>query len=141
MAFSWPRRRSSHGGDRFYSRHHRRLNRHHATVTGFCLFTASLLFIFVALSLPIIKSVYLLQLNGHPSSSLPATSIGTELRFGVWGFCVTRYVGTAQSVTTAFLFLFFFVFCPPFPYCFPELTLSPKLPDRVLIRHVHRKRQ
>jgi hypothetical protein len=93
MAFSWwPRRWSFDEGDHFYSRHHQRLNRHHATVTGFCLFTASLLFIFVALSLPIIKSVYLLQLNGHPSSSLPATSIGTELRFGVWGFCVTRYV-------------------------------------------------
>jgi len=118
MAFSWPRRWSSDEGDHFYSRHHRRLNRHHATVTGFCLFTASLLFIFVALSLPIIKSVYLLQLNGHPSSSLPATSIGTELRFGVWGFCVTRYVGTAHlSPHFIFPFFSFLFFCPPSPYC------------------------
>ena len=57
---------------------------------GFCLFNAFILFLFIALSLSIIKVVYLLQkINGYPSSSLPETSIGTELRFGVWGFCVT----------------------------------------------------
>jgi len=67
------------------------VHRRHAAVTGFCLVTASILFLFVALSLPIIKTVYLLQINGHPSSSQPETSIGTELRFGVWGLCVTRY--------------------------------------------------
>lgn len=63
-------------------------NRRHATFTGFCLLTAFILFLFIAISLPIFKSVYLLQINGHPSPSLPETSIGTELRFGVWGFCV-----------------------------------------------------
>ncbi|KAI0292760.1 hypothetical protein BC826DRAFT_1018024 [Russula brevipes] len=69
-----------------YYYHHRRRNRHHAVFTGFCLISASILFMFIALSLPIIKSVYLLQLSGQPASSQPATSIGTELRFGVWGF-------------------------------------------------------
>jgi hypothetical protein len=95
MGFGWRRR------ERFdeYDDHHlhiRHRNRRHATVTGFCLVTASILFLFVALSLPIIKTVYLLQINGHPSSSQPETSIGTELRFGVWGFCVTRYAGIPQ---------------------------------------------
>lgn len=84
-----------------YDDHHlhvRLRNRRHATFTGFCLLTASILFLFVALSLPIIKSVYLLQLSGHPSASQPETSIGTELRFGVWGFCVT----SALNQPTAF---------------------------------------
>jgi len=68
----------------------RRSNRRHATLTGFCLFAAFLLFLLVALSLPIIKSIYLLQLDGITSSTQPTTSVGTRLRFGVWGFCATR---------------------------------------------------
>ncbi|KAI9465928.1 actin cortical patch SUR7/pH-response regulator pali [Lactarius psammicola] len=56
---------------------------------GFCLSAAFLLFLLVALSLPIIKSIYLLQLEGITSPSQPATSVGTRLRFGVWGFCAT----------------------------------------------------
>ncbi|KAI9441459.1 actin cortical patch SUR7/pH-response regulator pali [Lactarius indigo] len=67
----------------------RRLNQRHATLTGFCLFAAFLLFLFVALSLPIIKSIYLLQLDGITSSTQPKTSVATRLRFGVWGFCAT----------------------------------------------------
>lgn len=91
MAFGWRRReRFDEYDDHYLYLRHR--NRRHATLTGFCLFVAFILFLFIALSLPIIKSVYLLEINGHPSSSLPTTSIGTELRFGVWGFCVTRFV-------------------------------------------------
>jgi hypothetical protein len=89
MVFCWRGRGRVDDYDDYYYLHRRR-NRHHAVFTGFCLISASILFMFIALSLPIIKSVYLLQLSGHPSSSQPATSIGTELRFGVWGFCVTR---------------------------------------------------
>ena len=90
MVFCWRRReRFDEYDDHYLYLRHR--NRRHATFTGFCLFTAFILFLFIALSLPIIKAVYLLQINGHPSSSLPETSIGTELRFGVWGFCVTRF--------------------------------------------------
>jgi hypothetical protein len=76
---------------KYYHRYHRHRNRRHAAVTGFCLIAAFVLFLFVALSLPIIKSVYLLKFDGHTSSNTPATSIGTELRFGVWGFCATRF--------------------------------------------------
>ncbi|KAI0050823.1 hypothetical protein FA95DRAFT_1555321 [Auriscalpium vulgare] len=66
-------------------RHHRR----HALFTGFLLLAAFILYLLAALSLPIIKGIYLLQLNAVPSQVEPLTSIGTELRFGVWGFCVT----------------------------------------------------
>lgn len=83
----------------YYHRHHRHRNRRHATLTGFCLIAAFMFFLFVALSLPIIKSIYLLKLDGHAVSSVPATSIGTELRFGVWGFCVTRF---ASLILTLF---------------------------------------
>ena len=102
MVFCWRRRGRFDGyyGDNHYA-HRRWRKHHHAIVTGFCLITASILFLFVALSLPIIKSIYLLQLEGHPSSSQPATSIGTELRFGVWGFCVTR----SARITFFFFFL------------------------------------
>ena len=90
MAYGWRRReRFDEYDDHYLYLRHR--NRRHATITGFCLFAAFILFLFVALSLPIIKNVYLLQINGHPSSLQPTTSIGTELRFGVWGFCVTRF--------------------------------------------------
>ena len=78
---------------KYYHRIHRHRNRRHAAVTAFCLIAAFVLFLFVALSLPIIKTVFLLQLDGHTASNVPATSVGTELRFGVWGFsklCSTR---------------------------------------------------
>lgn len=110
MVCCWRRRR------RFddFDFHARRRNRRHATFTGFCLLTASILFLFVALSLPIIKTVYLLQINGHPSPSQPETSIGTELRFGVWGFCVTRSASHHQV-------------CSPLPPLPPVLFLADVL--------------
>lgn len=99
MALDWRRERFNEYeyDDHYLYIQHR--NRRHATFTGFCLFSAFVLFLFVALSLPIIKNVYLLQINGHPSSSLPTTSIGTELRFGVWGLCVTRFVFLLPPLT------------------------------------------
>jgi uncharacterized metal-binding protein len=76
---------------KFYHRIHRHRNRRHAVFTGFCLIVAFFLLLFVALSLPIIKSIYLLQFRANTASDVPATSLGTELRFGVWGFCATRF--------------------------------------------------
>ncbi|KAI0261267.1 SUR7/PalI family-domain-containing protein [Gloeopeniophorella convolvens] len=78
--------------DHDHHHHHRRSYHHnprHATFTGFCLFAAFVLFLLVGLSLPIIKPIYLLQVDARTSSLQPETSIGTELRFGVWGFCAT----------------------------------------------------
>ncbi|KAI0061031.1 hypothetical protein BV25DRAFT_1806512 [Artomyces pyxidatus] len=88
---SWFRRRDRYDDDygHHHHRHHRRRHVRHATFTGFLLFASFLLFLLVGISLPIIKPIYLLQLNATPAANLPVTSIGTEVRFGVWGFCVT----------------------------------------------------
>jgi hypothetical protein len=75
---------------KYYHRIHHHRNRRHAAVTAFCLIAAFVLFLFVALSLLIIKTIFLLQLDGHTASNVPATSVGTELRFGVWGFCAAH---------------------------------------------------
>lgn len=52
-------------------------------------FVAFLLLLLVALSLPIIKTIYLVQLTSEAHENTPL-SIATELRFGVWGLCATR---------------------------------------------------
>ncbi|KAF8514638.1 actin cortical patch SUR7/pH-response regulator pali [Hysterangium stoloniferum] len=57
---------------------------HLAVITHFIVF---LLLLLVSLSLPILKTLYLAQLKTTPSVSQPPTSIATELRFGIWGFC------------------------------------------------------
>lgn len=67
--------------------HHRIVS----TCSFVLLFIAFILFLLVALSLPIIKTIYLLTLKAKVAPGQPATSIGTELRFGVWGMCVNRY--------------------------------------------------
>lgn len=55
----------------------------------FLMFVAFLLQLLVALSLPIIKPIYLLSLESVTSSNFIVSSVATELRFGVWGFCAT----------------------------------------------------
>ncbi|KAF8575221.1 hypothetical protein K439DRAFT_1641561 [Ramaria rubella] len=54
-----------------------------------CLFASFILLLLVSLSLPIIKALYLVEVNAVPATSQPATSIATTLRFGIWGFCAT----------------------------------------------------
>ncbi|KAJ7147467.1 actin cortical patch SUR7/pH-response regulator pali [Mycena crocata] len=54
---------------------------------GLC-FTAFLLSLLVGLSLPIIKPIYLLRFYSVRTGQ-PATSIATELRFGIWGVCAS----------------------------------------------------
>lgn len=57
--------------------------RHHRIVSGtsfFLLLGAFILYLLVALSLPIIKGVYLLSLQAKVQPDQPETSIGTELR-------------------------------------------------------------
>jgi hypothetical protein len=56
-----------------------------------------LLFLLVALSSPIIKSIYVLQLKADTSSTQPETSLGTQLRFGVWGFCATSALSSSAG--------------------------------------------
>jgi len=53
------------------------------------LLVAFILFLLVALSLPIIKTVYLLEVSALVNPNQPATNIATMLKFGVWGVCAT----------------------------------------------------
>lgn len=53
------------------------------------LFIAFLLFLLVAVSLPLIDSIYLFIIDFKPQANQPPTSIATDLRFGVWGFCAS----------------------------------------------------
>lgn len=73
-------------------RHHRIIS----TSAFLLLFVSFLLFLLVALSLPIIKDIYLLTLQATVNLNQPTTSIGTELRFGIWGVCVNRCVAYLQ---------------------------------------------
>jgi len=61
-------------------------------ISGLLLVVSFVLFILVALSLPILKSIYLLKAKST-STGQPATSIATELRFGVWGVCTSSAFG------------------------------------------------
>jgi multisubunit Na+/H+ antiporter MnhC subunit len=54
-------------------------------VTTFLLFAAFLLLLLVSLSVPIIKTIYLLKLVVDPTGSFIAAS--GNLRAGVWGYC------------------------------------------------------
>jgi len=68
------------------------LQRHRtlSIVTAGLLLTEFLLFLFAALSVPIIKSIYILGVNAHVQPGQPVTSVATRLRFGVWGVCGYR---------------------------------------------------
>ena len=89
MLCCWRRRGRFDDYDDYDHFHHRR-NKRHATVTGILLFGAFLLFLLVALSLPILKSIYLLEIRSKTSQI--ETTVATRLRFGVWGFCASRFV-------------------------------------------------
>lgn len=53
------------------------------------LFIAFIIFLLVALSMPIIKTVYLLKVTALTNPKLPITNIATVLKFGVWGLCAS----------------------------------------------------
>ncbi|KAG6813750.1 hypothetical protein H0H92_007702 [Tricholoma furcatifolium] len=68
--------------------HFRPLYRHPVVslISFFFLFVAFLLFLLVALSTPIIKSIYILAVESTQTGQVQ-TVVATQLRFGVWGFC------------------------------------------------------
>jgi hypothetical protein len=80
-------RRQAYGAE-YAPRRHR--HRRTSIFTAFILFAAFILLLLVALSLPIIKSIYLLELAANDIDGLSV--VGTSVRFGVWGFCINRYV-------------------------------------------------
>ncbi|KAJ4487222.1 hypothetical protein C8J55DRAFT_507306 [Lentinula edodes] len=51
----------------------------------FLLLAAFVLLLLVGISLPIVHPVYIMRVYATPTG--PATSLDTELRFGVWGVC------------------------------------------------------
>jgi SUR7/PalI family len=84
--------------------------RHHRGIsisTFVLLFIAFLIFLLVALSTPIIKTIYLLKITASTNPNQPVTSIATILKIGVWGLCALRYAQNdcASWVVSDFLLL------------------------------------
>jgi len=50
---------------------------------------AFILFLLVAISIPLIKTIYLLKINAAQNPNQPATGIASTIKLGVWGFCAT----------------------------------------------------
>jgi len=71
--------------DQGYRRQHTTL----IIVSEVLLLVAFILLLLVAISLPIVKPVFLLSLNAATTEGLIPTEIATEVRFGVWGYCAT----------------------------------------------------
>jgi len=65
-------------------------------VAVFFLFAAFLLLLLVAISLPIIKPIYILALQ--TTVQVQATTVTTQLRFGVWGVCGANASGNQQAI-------------------------------------------
>ena len=117
---------TSSGGPKQQRRHPRPLARHLGISLATCLllFAAFLLFLLVGLSLPIIRTVYLFDVRFATAPGAPATSVATDLRFGVWGVCARSAVGTSEC------------FGPALGYAVPasllDLTGYPGLAQGVL---------
>jgi len=74
--------------------------KHHRGIsisTFLLLFIAFLIFLLVALSTPIIKTVYLLKITASTNPNQPATSIATVLEIGVWGLCAISALDRAGA--------------------------------------------
>ncbi|KAF8633405.1 hypothetical protein AX17_004576 [Amanita inopinata Kibby_2008] len=78
----------------------RPLARHRALASFaiFLLLAAFVLLLLVAISLPIIKPIYILALQA--TTHVQGTVVATQLRFGVWGVCAANAVGN-QPATLA----------------------------------------
>ncbi|PCH35592.1 hypothetical protein WOLCODRAFT_59049, partial [Wolfiporia cocos MD-104 SS10] len=61
-------------------------------------FIAFLLYLLVALSLPIIKSIYLFSIHFNEEDGDVESAVATELRFGVWGLCAILDIIGHQSL-------------------------------------------
>jgi len=79
-----------------HSRHRYRVA---AGLTFFFLTAAFVLYLLAALSLPIIKPIYLFQVNFATQPNEPPTSIATNFRFGVWGFCASSVLNAPTILT------------------------------------------
>ncbi|KAI0079260.1 hypothetical protein K474DRAFT_678575 [Panus rudis PR-1116 ss-1] len=84
-----------------YYYHETRLSRFRfpATWAFIVLFGAFFLLLPVALSLPIIKAIYLFDLDFGTEPGQPVTSIATNLRIGVWGTCASSKINPPSILT------------------------------------------
>ncbi|KAI0082822.1 hypothetical protein K474DRAFT_30682 [Panus rudis PR-1116 ss-1] len=94
---------SHHHHDSYHHHHHkaRPLARYRWTSIWAFIFllAAFILLLLVALSLPIIKAIYLFVLDFGTEPGQPLTSIATDLRFGVWGFCASSQLNLPTILT------------------------------------------
>jgi len=67
-----------------------------SSVAVFFLLAAFILLLLVAISLPIIKPIYILALQ--TTVQVQATTVTTQLRFGVWGVCAANASGNQQAI-------------------------------------------
>ncbi|EJF57521.1 hypothetical protein DICSQDRAFT_129426 [Dichomitus squalens LYAD-421 SS1] len=94
--------RSSSGGSDGTKR--RRRPRPFARHLGISLATCAIflasfiLFLLVGLSVTIIKSIYIFQIQFATNPDQPVTSIATDLQFGVWGVCAYSQLGNAECI-------------------------------------------
>ncbi|KAL0579603.1 hypothetical protein V5O48_002375 [Marasmius crinis-equi] len=73
----------------------------HKITSLFCVFfltSAFVLLILVGLSLTIIKPIYIIRVYSVRTGQ-PATSLATELRFGVWGVCASSQIDAPTAFT------------------------------------------
>lgn len=72
---------------------HRPLTRYRIISSLSCLLlvAAFVLFLLVAISVPIVKPVYLFTLQSTVQNDV-ATSVAQKVKFGAWGLCASRYV-------------------------------------------------
>lgn len=68
-------------------------------ITPFFLFSAFLLLLLVSLSIPIIQSIYIFDVVATDTEGAVKTSIGTSVRFGLWGYCVGAYQFTGSKAS------------------------------------------
>ncbi|KAJ7212153.1 actin cortical patch SUR7/pH-response regulator pali [Mycena pura] len=118
--------------------HHRPLAAYRI-LSYICIGLLSLAFLFsllVGLSLPIIKSIYLLKVQSTRANQ-PTTSIATELRFGVWGVCAARRAQLHLSMFPASALGTGECFGPQLGYSVPPslialANVSPDIVDAIL---------
>lgn len=60
-----------------------------AALTPILLFVAFVLLLVVSLSVPIAKTIYLLQILVNVSSGLLKSGANASVKVGVWGYCVS----------------------------------------------------
>lgn len=87
--------------DYYYKNSYRPLAQYRgvSVIASLFLLFAFVLYLLVALSIPIIKPIYLFIIDFNTQPDQPPTSIATDIRFGVWGFCASSVLGLPTILT------------------------------------------